>query len=252
MTHSADPISDGHLFRPALQRLIPNTLFLVSFIFLIHAAIRFSGLLNPLFIPLSMVIIWPLPWLLSPKPSRRQLGFRAPVSAWWFLGGPAVALLMLAFCFTAAWLIIGGTNDNWFVQHALTLHKSLGQTPASTSTLIQFGIVTIPAMLFSPLAEEFLYRGYLLRGLSNRWGLPAGMVTQALAFTLVHLTHYGLVPYQPILITVWLPCMFLAALGFGWITQKSRSIWIAVLSHSVFNLGMNAVVFLAFPTLIEL
>jgi len=40
------------------------------------------------------------------------------------------------------------------------------------------------------------------------------MITQAIAFALVHLVHYGLVPFQPVLILFWLPSMFVVALIF--------------------------------------
>jgi hypothetical protein len=77
-----------------------------------------------------------------------------------------------------------------------------------------------------------------------------GMGVQAAAFAPVHLAHYGLLPFQLLLIAVWLSSMALAALAFGWIIQKSGSVWCAVVAHAAFNAGMNGVVFVLLPGLI--
>ena len=127
------------------------------------------------------------------------------------------------------------------------LKESLGSIPDGTSLETKFWIVTIPAMIFSPIGEEFLYRGYILKSFSDEWGPKVGQLIQAGAFAFVHLAHYGLMQFQPLLILIWIPSMFLTALVFGWIVQKSDSLWPAVAAHAIFNLGMNAVVFLMLP-----
>ena len=244
--YSPSPLN---LFRPALQRLISPWL-LVTCIFALHAVIRFGGLSNPLFIPLSMVIIWPLPWLLASRQGWQTMGFGAPTSWKWFLIGSVVALGTLLGCTVVAWTVFGEGQDNWFVQHAQTLQEALAPVPAGVSPVARFWIVTAPAMLFSPLAEEFLYRGFMYSTYSTCWEHRTGMGLQAGAFALVHLAHYGLHPFQPALLTVWLPSMFIVALCMGWIVQKSGSVWPAVVAHSLLNLGMNGIVFGLLPDLI--
>ena len=61
------------------------------------------------------------------------------------------------------------------------------------------------------------------------------MIVQAALFAIVHLAHYGLVPWQPTLILYWVPSMFVAGLVFGWVRWQSGSLWPAVLAHSVFQ-----------------
>jgi len=242
--------SPDSLFRPAIDRLIPAPRVVVVCIFVIHAILRFGGMWNAQYIALSMVVIWPLPWLLSARQARRKMGFRAPQSWQWFVIGSVLTIVLLAFCAAMGWLFFGETNSNWFTRHAMALHEALKQVPAGASLITQFWIVTLPAMIFSPLAEEFLYRGFILTAFSMRWGCRTAMAIQASAFALVHLAHYGLNPFQPALISIWLPSMFITALVFGWIVQKSRSVWPAVVSHSIFNLGMNEIVFLLLPQFI--
>lgn len=199
--------------------------------------------MNPLFYPLSMVILWPLPWLLSSRKGRSTIGFKGPVSWHWFLTGLIIALAALAVIAGSAWIAFGDSNSNWLVRHARSLEESLSTLPKNAASYTRFWAATLPAMIFSPIGEEFLYRGFMLGDFTKRWGFTVAMVLQALAFAVVHLAHYGLNPLQPALIMVFVPSMFVAALIFGWIRHKSRSIWVAVWSHSVFNLGMNGIAF---------
>lgn len=230
------------LFRSGIQRLIPHSWIIVCMIFFLHASVRFGGLSNPFLIPVSMMIIWPLPWLLSTKNARKEMGFKG-TDLWWYTAGPLVTLAVLFITAGVTWCIFGDTDSNWFVRHASALENSLSSVSEDTSLGSKFLIVTIPAMIFSPLGEEFLFRGYLLTALSSTLSRSAAMFIQAAAFAFVHLAHYGLQPFQPELLLVWLPSMFLAGYTFGWITIKSKSIWCAIISHSIYNLGMNAIVF---------
>ena len=235
------------LLRPSLTNAFPKAWILAVLLFDIHAFIRFGGLWNPLLIPLSMMIIWPLPWLLSDKEGRRNIGLKSPTSWNWLLNGSFLAFGALLFCIAVTWGFFGISENNWFVQHALMLKESLSSIPAETSFEAKFWMVTIPAMIFSPIGEEFLFRGYIQKSFSIEWGPKVGQIVQAGAFALVHLAHYGLMPFQPILILIWVASMFLTALLLGWIVKKSQSIWPAVVAHAFFNLGMNAIVFLMFP-----
>lgn len=242
-----DQIDPNNPFRPFLVNSFPKAWILAILIFDIHLFIRFGGLWNALFIPLSMAILWPLPWILSDKKNRRQLGFKAPESWDWLITGPILLLVILGICVGLAWGIFGNSEDNWFVRHALTLKESLNQLPDNTSLETKFWMVTIPAMIFSPIGEEFLFRGFLLKSFEVELGFNTANIIQAVGFALAHLAHYGLLPFQPLLILVWLPSMFIAALVLGWIVKKSGSIWMGVISHLFFNFGMNAFVFLILP-----
>lgn len=239
------------MFRPIIRRAAPPVV-LVSAIFGLHAAIRFGGLWNFQLIALSMVVIWPLPWLLCAREGRTELGFRAPVSWWWTLGGPAVALAVLDIGAATAWALFGSGSDNWFTHHAAELGRIAGGVPPGLSAPALFWALTVPPMIFSPLGEEFLYRGFLLRVGSARWGARAGNVVQAAAFAIVHLAHYGLLPFQPAVIGLFLPTNFVVALALAWMVRRSGSLWVAVVAHSVYNLGLNALVFGLLPELVGL
>ena len=205
-----------------------------------------------MYVPVSMAILWPLPWLLLSKDSRYEARFGAPESKIWFLKAPVVAICVIAACAVITWSVFGEGDTNWFTKHALALKDALAPAPTNASVASLFLLVTIPAMIFSPIGEEFFFRGFMLRAFELRWGHRTAMLIQATAFALVHLAHYGLDPFQPALVAVWLPSMFAVALVLGWIVRESGSIWCAVIAHSVFNLGLNAIVFVFLPDLVAI
>ena len=237
------------MFRPTARRFA-SPRAIVAAVFGVHAAIRFGGLWNFQFIALSMVVVWPLPWLLCAREGRTEIGFRVPVSWWWMLRGPAVALAVLGIGAATAWALFGSGPDNWFTHHAAELGGIAGGVPPGLSAPALFWALTGPAMIFSPVGEEFLYRGFMLRVGSALWGDRAGTVVQAAAFAIAHLAHYGLLPFQPAVVGLFLPTNFVVALVLAWMVRRSGSLWVAVGAHSVYNLGLNALVFGFLPELV--
>jgi membrane protease YdiL (CAAX protease family) len=208
--------------------------------------LRFSGLWHPGLVPLSMVIVWPMPWVISDRFDRSDVGFRLPAFPWILLAGAAGTLSVTA-CALAAWVVFGASDDNWFARHAVALAETAKSFPAGATTSQTFWYLTIPAMIFSPISEEILFRGYLMRRWSGSRGPRAGLLLQAGAFALIHLAHYGLRPFQPALIPLWLLSMFGVAVVLGWLTRRSRSLVPAMLAHVVFYLLMNLYSFAVFP-----
>lgn len=237
------------MFRPIVRRTA-SPLAVVAAVFGVHALIRFGGLWNFQMIALSMVVVWPLPWLLCAREGRTEIGLRAPVSWWWVVSGPAVGLAVLGIGAAVAWALFGSGPDNWFTHHATELGRIAADVPPGLSAPALFGALTVPAMIFSPLGEEFLYRGFILRVGSTLWGDRAGTVGQAAAFAFVHLAHYGLQPVQPAVIGLFLPTNFLVALALAWMVRRNRSLWVAVAAHSVYNPGLNGLVFWLLPELV--
>lgn len=235
--------SGAILFRPGVSKLFSTPWVLMGILFVVHAAVRFGGLWNPILIPISLVMLWPLPWLLADPEGRIAMGFQKAYSLHWYLTAPLIVLVLLGLLTAVAWFLFGNSDSNWLVQHANYLEESLSPLPNNTDMVTRFAVATLPAMLFSPLGEEFFYRGIMLSGLTKRWGLATAMVLQAAAFALVHLSHYGLKPFQPQLILLFITSMFVVALLFGWIRYRSGSVWVAVVSHAIFNLGMNGIAF---------
>lgn len=104
------------------------------------------------------------------------------------------------------------------------------------------GFIAIPAALAygyirTGLAEEIVFRGFLLKRIKNRFGFQTGNLIQAVLFGLMHGIPFGLVT-QDVVITVLLTILP-GAFGWyqGWLNEKrcGESIVSSWLLHGTMN-----------------
>ncbi len=213
---------------------------LITGLFLGHWLVRMGGLDQPMLIPLSLLLLWPLPWIFLSREGRHAIGLRC-ASSWRNYGWALlIAALALLLSLLPPWLAFGSGSNNWLAAHAAMLDGAAGPMPDGWAGWLVFAALTIPALLLSPIGEELFFRGMLQTAVGNRWGMRIGLLVQAVAFALAHLAHYGWQPWQPALLLFWLPGMFVTAWLLGWLRLKSGSLFPAMLAHAAFNLGMNA------------
>ena len=81
------------------------------------------------------------------------------------------------------------------------------------------GVVVAPAVV-----EEMFFRGVVQRGLQRRWRRWPALIVTALVFAGIHM--------QPLSF----PVLFVLGLEFGWLYQRTGSLWPAVTAHGVNNL----------------
>jgi membrane protease YdiL (CAAX protease family) len=93
---------------------------------------------------------------------------------------------------------------------------------------------TVPSLLIGlvlvfPIGpgEEVYWRGLIQRRFSERLGTRAGLLTATAAYTLVHLPTLNL----PLMLTA-----FIGGLTWGYIYQKTASLWPVLISHILFDL----------------
>ena len=101
------------------------------------------------------------------------------------------------------------------------LSESLLQTDTALPQTYQWLTVFL-AVVFAPVVEEFIFRGFLLQRWAVKWGLRGGMVGSSLLFGLLHqqnplgLTMFGLV--------------------MALLYVRTRSLWMPILAHMLNNL----------------
>ncbi|MGH8946145.1 MAG: lysostaphin resistance A-like protein [Acidimicrobiia bacterium] len=111
-----------------------------------------------------------------------------------------------------------------------------------TSTLLRLTLV-LAAVLLAPATEELMYRGVLLKAITER-SRRFVMVVTALVFSLVHVV--GLDPERPLAsAAVVLPPIFLLGLVLAWVTLRHQRLGPAIFIHSGWNL--LAVIILLLP-----
>lgn len=89
-----------------------------------------------------------------------------------------------------------------------------------TYSLIASGIIIV---IIAPILEEMLFRGVILRTLSDKWGIVTGSLISAFLFSLMHMPWQSIIP------------IFILALIINSLVIKSKSIWPAISFHILNN-----------------
>lgn len=192
------------------------------------------------------VCMWFVPFVLLTKAGRRGIGMRRPRYAWrlvpCFLAGGACCLAV----FGIFNLLFGGSVENAF---AYIGGNNPGSAISGPDKLVYFWIAVIPSMLFSPIGEEFLYRGVIHGTFAPRFGERIASVFDSLAFALTHIAHFGLIYaagkwlFLPGPAALWVLSMFVVCRVFFFCKVYSDSLWGAVIAHSGFNFVMMYSIF---------
>lgn len=85
-------------------------------------------------------------------------------------------------------------------------------------------------VVVGPLAEEAIFRGFLLPRLAAQWSGTAGLVVSSLIFALFH-PHYG----------IFMPLVFLYGYVFGWARLRTGGIGVPFVLHLAVN-GMVSLI----------
>lgn len=240
------------LFKNTWKRWQTNALGLAIFFIILFATIRAVGMLGPRslgpLIPLGFVIMMMLPFIFLTSEGRRQIGLRKSNSAISYIAAIIYGATAASVCFLLGVLLFDHTPDNWFIT---IRNYYVGQVPGSMNMPLSrfFIIVTLPALIFSPIGEEIFFRGFLQDMLQTRFALRTSIVIESAVFGLVHLCHHGLVrrdggiEFYPLSGILWVVLMFLTAYGFAALRKQSGSIYPSMVAHTVFNLVMNLYIF---------
>lgn len=108
--------------------------------------------------------------------------------------------------------------------------QDIGFSP--TSSWLQLILIFLSLVITPPLVEEALFRGFVFRGLRNKWSFLPAAILSALIFGLFHFQLNIAIDT--------------AALGFvlAWLYEKSDSLWPSILLHSLKNLTAFALIFI--------
>ena len=162
------------------------------------------------------LVVWFLGLRSSSSPMR-TLGFVRPRESL----GMSALLALVALCFS-----IGATFVYGLVIDQLEL-DALRPPEIDVGVLFPGAgiLLTLQALaLVTPITEEVVFRGFVLRGLLNRMGAGPAVVSTALVFSALHLDTGTLVP------------IFLTGLALGWLHVRTGSLWPCIAVHAGQNL----------------
>jgi uncharacterized protein len=148
--------------------------------------------------------------------SLRSIGFRSfnyKTSAKVILLSVFIFFVLVALAFFVVHLIYPEANldqeQDIFFRYATDRHELL--------------LAFISVALIAPVAEETIFRGFMLPVLKKRFGIVLAILITSLLFGLIH------VQLNIVVMT------FVLGLLLGWIVYKTSSIWPAILFHSLKN-----------------
>ncbi|MDR0938279.1 MAG: CPBP family intramembrane metalloprotease [Mediterranea sp.] len=193
-------------------------------------------------------LMWFAPLLFLTKKGRREIGMWRPNRYIHLLGSFVTGALSCAAIFGMFVLFYGKGEGNAFVYMARATAQIGGTIPES-ERLTYFLIAAIPSMIFSPIGEEFLFRGVVHGSFVGQFGESGASFFDSGAFALTHLAHFGIVysagnwSFLPIPALLWVLAMFFVSQVFFRCKLMCNSIFGAVLSHSGFNFAMMYFIF---------
>ncbi len=212
------------------------------FILVLHA----NATANYSYIGMVMVISALAPFIFLNKFGRRQIGLRNPQNIKWIAGA---VIIGLAFSFLLFLLgkLYGESFHNWYIyiRQSYNIPPEINQKDKA----ILFSIMALTGMIFSPIGEEFFFRGIVHASFAKSIGEKKASLVDSTAFALTHISHFGLVfingKWKFLLVPslIWVSSMFLVSLLFFLCKKKTSSVWGAVICHAAFNLGMIYCIF---------
>ena len=161
-----------------------------------------------------------LAWLLTTRawPPQPQLyGLKRPDKSWWQVSISVVFILGAS---------LGGVQLYLMAVTALGFDY-LVPPELPGDLLLPGGLViftVIALAVVTPVAEEVFFRGFLLRGLINRWGVTPGIIVSAAVFAGMH--------FQPAVIVP----VFITGLLLGALYWQTGSLWPGIFVHGAQNL----------------
>lgn len=120
-------------------------------------------------------------------------------------------------------ILLGINVINNLIMMALDVDVQAMQFSDLLASLDQPAILLVTGILFAPLVEESIFRGFLFGGLRHKWGwMKAALVSSAI-FGAIHMSIAAFIP------------TFCLGFLFAYLYQKSNSIWPGIILHTLIN-----------------
>ena len=195
------------------------------------------------------VIMILTPFLLLTRNGRQRIGITFPKNILWLTGSFLLGALLCAFIFWIGNTLYQDTLSNWFVYISESYSSVPHDQLTGSNQWTYFLTFALIGMTFSPIGEEFLYRGLIHECFAGRFGDNRASMIDSAAFAIVHLAHFGIVfsagewTFLAVPALLWMALMYVAGRIFYVCRQKTGSIFGAVISHAGFNLAMTWFIF---------
>jgi len=98
-----------------------------------------------------------------------------------------------------------------------------------------FPIAVVGFGTLSPLTEEPFFRGMMMRALERQFSAEVANLVQGLLFGFIHLAYLWLTEFNAMLMVTMVPVIALAGYLYGWVAQRTGSVFSSMIVHSLVN-----------------
>lgn len=187
------------------------------------------------------------PFIFLTKAGRRDIGITKPANYKWLLYSFVIGILISTALFLLAKSLYADTSGNWYAYIGRSYQIAEGLS--SRDKLIYFIVYASTGMTFSPIGEELFFRGIIHSTFAKTLGDTMASVIDSTAFSLTHLSHFGIVylsgkwHFLTFPSVLWVSGMFITSIIFFQCRKYTGSLLGAILSHAGFNLAMIYFIF---------
>lgn len=194
--------------------LVPTAVLIASLALVIPLAVAAVVSATALGL-LQVALVWLLGMRTWPPPLA-QVGFAKPRTSRLFTSMLVVAALVCSLGFAQL-----------YTMAAMALGWDFLMPPdIPDGLLLPGGWVVFSALalaVWTPIAEETFFRGFILQGLTNRWRIAPAIVVSAAVFAALHLAPALLLP------------VFVTGLLLGFLYHRTGSLWPCIAVHALQN-----------------
>lgn len=198
-------------------------------------------------IGLIMLISAISPFVFLTKSGRKETGLTKPESYKWLLIAFTSGLIFSFLLYYLGQVLYGNSYENWYqyIGKSYKIPTGIGQNERA----IMFIIFALTGITFSPIGEEFFFRGIVHSSFAKSIGDKKASIVDSSAFAITHISHFGLVfinnkwTYLTVPTIIWVASMFFVSVLFFVSRKRSGSILGAIVCHAAFNLGMIYCIF---------
>jgi membrane protease YdiL (CAAX protease family) len=133
---------------------------------------------------------------------------------------PLLGIIVPLALFTGATLVL------FFVPLSYIAPELVERTILNDSALekitsgVQLAVLALNVVVVAPVVEEMFFRGFLLQRFAHKWGTTAGVLSSSALFAVGHVEWIG---------------HFVTGVAFALLFLRTRSLWMTILAHGVYN-----------------
>jgi membrane protease YdiL (CAAX protease family) len=142
-------------------------------------------------------------------------------------------------------VLYGDSAENWCL--SLRDYLRLVELRGVMHPLAVFALFAVPAILFAPIADEILFRGFIQTAFTRRWNSYVATAVNCVAFGITYLYFHAIwsdaAGIHVRLVSGGIALVLFSAAGmlFTLIRLYTGNLWTAVAAHAGFNLTMLGV-----------